>query len=130
MTFYCGGDFPQPELKLQARGTMKNLLDRFDTLITGYSLLLLIGGVIGYIMAGSLASLFMSSIFAILLLSSLFLIRFYPTIGDRSIFTLLALLTLFFAYRWYAVKFMPSGLLCLLTIVIAGFALSWRKKSA
>lgn len=87
----------------------------FNTVITGYSLLLLVGGVVGYFVAGSLASLLMSTFFAIGLLGSLFL-RWY-----KFIFGLLGLLSLFFAYRWYMAKFMPSGLLCLLTLAVLGF---------
>lgn len=105
---------------------MKNM-SRFDTLLTGYSVLLLIGGVAGYLVAGSLASLLMSSIFAILLIGSLFLIRFYPVIGYRTVFSLLGLLSLFFAYRWYTVKFMPSGLLCILTLTILAVSYNWWK---
>lgn len=107
---------------------MKTTMDRFDNIITGYSLLLLVGGVIGYLVAGSLASLLMSSIFAILLIGSLFIIRIYPVAGTKAIFALLSLLAVFFAYRWYTIKFMPSGLLCLSSLVVLGFAYSWRKK--
>lgn len=108
---------------------MKNILDRFDKLITGYSLLLLIGGTVGYFIAGSVASLLMSSIFAILLIGSLFLIRFYPEIGCKSVFALLCALSLFFAYRWATVKFMPSGLLCMLTLTVLWMAYNWRNKA-
>ena len=80
-------------------------MKRFDMLITGYSLILLVGGVIGYMVAGSLASLLMSSIFAILLISSLFWSRFSPEHAANAIFLLLGLLSLFFAYRWYTIKF-------------------------
>ncbi len=103
-------------------------MTRFDNLITGYSLLLLIGGVIGYVIAGSQASLFMSSIFAILLIGSLYLIRVKPTIAYTCIFSLLALLTLFFAYRWYTIKFMPSGMLCILSLVVGSLAYVWKKE--
>lgn len=107
---------------------MKCTMDRFDNIITGYSLILLVGGVIGYLVAGSLASLLMSSIFAILLIGSLFVIRISPQKGTRAILGLLVLLALFFGYRWYTIKFMPSGLLCIASLVVLGFAYSWRKK--
>jgi uncharacterized membrane protein (UPF0136 family) len=108
---------------------MKNVMNRFNAMITGYSLLLLIGGVIGYFVAGSLASLLMSSIFAILLIGSLFLIRLYPTYGSRAVFGLLALLALFFSYRWYTIKFFPSGALTILTLVVLTIAYAWRQKT-
>ena len=103
-------------------------LNRFDVSIVGYSLILLIGGVVGYLVAGSLASLLMSSISTILLIGSLFLIRFFPAMGYRVVYTLLTLLGLFFAYRWYTIKFMPSGLLTLLTVVVLAMAVYWNKK--
>jgi uncharacterized membrane protein (UPF0136 family) len=108
---------------------MKNIMGRFDNLITGYSLLLLIGGTTGYFIAGSIASLLMSSIFAILLIGSLFLIRFYPEKGYKTVFALLCALSLFFAYRWASVKFMPSGLLCILTLGVLWTAYNWRTKT-
>ncbi len=88
-------------------------MNQFGILITGYSLLLLIGGVFGYFMAGSIPSLLMSTIFAILLIGSLFC-RFYKTI-----FALLGVLVIFFAYRWYVGSFMPPGMLCIVTIAVA-----------
>ena len=104
-------------------------MTRFDNLITGYSLLLLIGGVVGYVIAGSHASLFMSSISAILLIGSLYLIRIKPSIAYKCIFSLLSLLTLFFAYRWYSNQFMPSGMLCFLTLAVGLLAYAWKKES-
>ncbi len=105
------------------------MTNRFNAIVTGYSLLLLVGGVIGYVMAGSLASLFMSSIFAILLIGSLFVMRFYPLYGYRAVVAFLSILALFFAYRWISIKFMPSGFLCILTLVILGFAVRLREKA-
>lgn len=93
-------------------------MNRLDGVIVGYSLLLLIGGVIGYVVAGSTASLLMSSLFAALLIGSLFFIRFSPANGYRAVSLLLIALTLFFAYRWYTGKFLPSGLLTLATLAV------------
>lgn len=93
-------------------------MNRRDMLITGYSLILLIGGVIGYFVAGSLASLLMSTIFAILLIGSLFLSRFYASFSNSAILSLLGVLALFFAYRWYVTKFFPSGAICILTVTV------------
>lgn len=87
-------------------------MNRFAILITGYSLLLLIGGVTGYFLAGSIASLLMSTIFAILLIGAIFC-RMYNTI-----FALLGILALFFAYRWGVGNFMPPGMLCILTVAV------------
>lgn len=87
-------------------------------LITGYSLLLLIGGVIGYFVAGSMASLLMSSIFAILLIGSLFFDKIWPDGAFKAVISLLGILILFFAYRWYVTKFFPAGAICVLSTVV------------
>lgn len=105
---------------------MKNL----NTVVTGYSLILLIGGLIGYFIAGSLASVVMSSLFATLLIGSLFFMRLYPAKGAAVLYTLLTALILFFAYRWYMSKFMPSGLLCLLTIATLGISFGIQNKTS
>lgn len=104
-------------------------MSRFDVLITGYSLLLMIGGVTGYIMAGSVSSLLMSAIFAILLLGSLFTMRFFPPTGLGLIYGLLIVLTLFFSYRWYFGKFFPAGMMTLvsLAVFITGYLFNRRK---
>ncbi len=107
---------------------MNKQINRQETVITAYSLLLLIGGVTGYFMAGSFASLIMSTIFAILLIGSLFLGRFYAKAGNKAILSLLTILALFFAYRWYVTKFFPSGAICCLTLLILGVSFLWQKK--
>lgn len=105
-------------------------MNRFDATIIGYSLLLILGGVIGYLAAGSVMSLLMSAISAILLMSSLFIIRLSPIAGYRVTFVLLSVLTLFFAYRWYLTnKFMPSGLITLLSLGVLGFTLYLRARN-
>lgn len=103
-------------------------MKRFDMLITGYSFVILMGGVIGYLMAGSTASLLMSSIFAILLIGALFLLRIWPSFAYRSIYTLLTILAIFFAYRWYQGKFFPSGLLSIATIAFLTVIVYFQKK--
>jgi uncharacterized membrane protein (UPF0136 family) len=92
------------------------MINQFNVLITAYSLLILVGGVIGYFVASSIASLLMSTIFAILLIGSLF-IR-----CRQAVFALLGVLALFFAYRWYMGKFMPSGMMCIVTLAVLAYA--------
>lgn len=104
-------------------------MNRFDLLVTGYSLLLMIGGVIGYLAAGSVTSLLMSAIFAILLIGALFLLRFYPDESAKLIYLLLAALTLFFSYRWYNGKFFPSGAFALLSLFVLLFSLYLQSKN-
>jgi uncharacterized membrane protein (UPF0136 family) len=103
-------------------------MKKFDIVIVGYSLLLLIGGVIGYLVAGSIPSLLMSSLFAALLIGSLFFMRFYPAYGYRAVSFLLIALTFFFAYRWYAGKFLPSGLLTFVTLAALTYTYMMQPK--
>ena len=103
-------------------------MNRFDLLVTGYSLLLMIGGVIGYLAAGSVASLLMSAIFAILLIGALFLMRFYPPEALKAIYLFLSILVLFFGYRWYSGNFLPSGLLSLVSLAVLLFGLYLKTK--
>lgn len=91
------------------------------TLIT-YSVLLAGGGLFGYLKAGSLASLIMSSIFAGLVLLSIFVNKEYPAVGYKATYGLLAFLSVFFLYRTSVTgKFMPAGMLALITLAVIGF---------
>ena len=107
-------------------------MNRFDATIVGYSVILMIGGVIGYLAAGSIVSLLMSAIFSILLILSLFLMRFTPLLGYRCTLLLISLLTLFFAYRWYSGnRFLPAGLMTIISLIIlAATLIDYRKKPA
>lgn len=86
-------------------------------LLIAYSVLLVIGGLIGYFAAGSLASLIMSSGFALLIIGSLFIKHYIPAIGYAITYILLAILSAFFLFRaFHTGKFMPPGLLALISI--------------
>lgn len=104
-------------------------MKRFDLLITAYSFLLLIGGVIGFIVAGSFMSLVMSGSFATMLVGSLYWLQKNQAAGQRAIFLLLSTLILFFGYRWFNGKFMPGGMLFLLTCLVLFTASRWAEKS-
>jgi uncharacterized membrane protein (UPF0136 family) len=81
-----------------------------------YAALLLVGGVIGYLMAGSSASLAMGTACALLfgvLASQKGKMASYATFG------LTLLLLLFFGYRFaLAFKFMPAGLMALVSLLL------------
>ena len=104
-------------------------MNRFNILIVAYSLLLLIGGVIGYFVAGSVMSIVISSIFAILLIGAVFLIPFFPSFSYQLIYTLNLALILFFGYRWYYGKFFPAGLFSIISLVclVSAYCLQRQK---
>lgn len=98
-----------------------------------YGILILIGGIIGHIKAGSQASLAMGLISGLLLLLSsggMFSKKhFKKSVYFALILTLL--LDAFFSYRYMAtMKFMPSGLLALMSLgVIVGLVGTLRRPS-
>lgn len=88
-----------------------------STILWIYIVLLLIGGLIGFLKAGSKASLIASSVSAALLIIASIPSLLQP--GSRQIIieTILALLLVVFAVRLTKTKkFMPSGLMLVLTL--------------
>lgn len=82
-----------------------------------YIVLLFVGGLIGFLKAGSKISLIMSACFAgILILCNVGLMRNQDVADDVSTGVLVFLLV-FFAFRLTkSKKFMPSGLMAILTL--------------
>lgn len=93
-----------------------------------YALLLAAGGLVGYLKAGSKPSLIAGSISALIALAALAL-SFGQ--GDWGVYLGLALavvMNLVFGYR-YAIKtrkFMPSGLLAAVSLVVFAVLALWR----
>ena len=87
---------------------------RPDTVLWIYIVLLVVGGLIGYLKAGSKASLITSSVFAALLILCQIGVIFRPHMAD--IF-LAALLVVFTWRLTKSKKFMPAGMLLVLTVV-------------
>lgn len=86
-----------------------------NILIGGYTLILILGGLVGYLKAGSLLSIISSLVFG-----SLLLIGLYNKSTATLLLTLTALL-LFFAYRWFQTgNFLPAGVLLVLTGLVLG----------
>lgn len=84
-----------------------------------YSLLLFLGGMIGYYKAHSVASIAMGSIFAILLLISGIGILKNSVLAYFSAIGLSLLLTVFFSYRFYMTeKFFPAGMMALISLAV------------
>lgn len=84
-----------------------------QVLLWVYIALLIAGGLMGLIKAGSKASIIASSIFAAVL--ALFALDLIPF---RYCWTVLAFLLLFFGMRFSkSKKFMPNGMMAILTLV-------------
>jgi uncharacterized membrane protein (UPF0136 family) len=78
-----------------------------------YSILLEAGGMMGFIKAGSKASVIASTVFAVIIF--LFIFNVLPI---AYVWTVLAFLMLFFGMRFAkGKKFMPNGMMLILTIV-------------
>jgi uncharacterized membrane protein (UPF0136 family) len=80
-----------------------------------YIVLLLAGGLIGFLKAGSKASLIMSATFAVLLGLFQFVIPGMALVVNLLLVTLL----IFFGMRFVkGKKFMPAGLMTIVTVII------------
>ncbi|MCI0748501.1 MAG: TMEM14 family protein [Verrucomicrobia subdivision 3 bacterium] len=83
------------------------------TILWIYIVLLMTGGLVGYFKAGSKASLVASSAFAAVLILCAIRVIFQPYVAD----IVLAVLLVFFAHRLTkSKKFMPNGLMVVLTL--------------
>jgi len=84
-----------------------------NTILWIYIVLLLVGGLIGFFKAGSKVSLIMSAVFAAALVLCAVNVIFQPNVADL----LMAALIVVFAMRLAKTrKFMPAGLMLLVTI--------------
>ena len=96
---------------------------------TAYSVLLLIGGVMGYATAGSLPSLIMGTTFAVLLGIAAFGMYKGCNFSRIGATVLLAVLFVFFSYRFLTTyKFFPPGIVALLSLGLL-FCLLFCKKT-
>jgi uncharacterized membrane protein (UPF0136 family) len=83
-----------------------------------YIILLLVGGLIGFFKAKSKVSLISSSVFAAILVLAVLPGVFQPAFARNLVNVIMALLLVVFAIRLAKTKkFMPSGLMLVLTIV-------------
>ena len=89
-----------------------------NTLLWIYIVLLLIGGMIGYYKAKSHVSLYMSVGFAVALIICALPGILDATFAHNTINVLMAVLLVVFAIRWVKTKkFMPAGLMLVLTVI-------------
>ena len=97
-------------------------------LIILYGLIILAGGIIGHIKAGSTASLISGLFFGVLLIASGIGMIKESVLAYFSGIVLLAVLLIFFCYRFYiTAKFMPPGMLALVTLAVM-VGMLFRKK--
>lgn len=87
--------------------------------IACYALILLIGGLIGYLKTGSLPSIVMSGGFTLLFIGCSILIWRENHLAYHIAVALLFFLLLFFGYRYFmTLKLMPGGMMMLVTAVL------------
>ena len=93
-----------------------------------YGIIILIGGVIGHLKAGSAASLIMGTSFGVLLILSSFGIFRDHLFPAYSALLLTLILDAFFTYRWlFSLKFIPSGLLAVISLIVLFLLVSLMK---
>lgn len=103
-------------------------MNLYNVSLFAYSVLMIIGGYFGH-RAGSSISLITSVTAGLALVFLWFLSQMGQSWGDAAINTILAILGIFFAYRFAITgKFMPGGLMLVLTIIMFVIALL-RSKS-
>lgn len=84
-----------------------------------YGLIVIAGGIMGYIKASSTASVVMGSVFGFLLLLSALGIMGKWTFPAYIAILLTLVLDAFFTYRWlFSFKFMPAGLMSIISTVV------------
>lgn len=94
-----------------------------------YGLLILIGGVIGHFKANSVASLVAGTLFGILAIACAILIYNDVSWGYLAGVILTLFLLLFFLYRFsLSYRFMPAGLMVLLSFVMILIQFFWRRR--
>lgn len=98
-------------------------------IVLTYALIVFLGGIFGYVKAGSVPSLVMGVSFAAILGISAFIMSNGKKYGFSIAFAATAILTAFFLYRFLVTyKFMPAGLMCLISVAVLCWLLTnWKK---
>lgn len=110
-------------------GAEENSMKRNGLFVALYALLVLVGGLIGYLKAHSVISLYMSSMSSALLLISALLLFFQKRSGLLIAIGIILVLDGFFTFRWVQTgSFLPSGLFSVLsTVLLLVLALRGKK---
>jgi uncharacterized membrane protein (UPF0136 family) len=95
-------------------------MSQFENIVFwSYVVLLLIGGLIGFFTAGSKVSLITSAVAAALLILTRLRGVFEPSFGRTLASVIMVVLLVVFAFRLTkSKKFIPSGLMLVLTLVV------------
>ena len=95
-----------------------------------YGMLILVGGIIGYVKAQSIASLVMGGGCAAVAMASGWGILTQHAAGRISALALSIVLLAFFGYRFMnSGNFMPAGFMALLSVLVIGMLAIGHKKS-
>lgn len=87
-----------------------------------YALVLMIGGLIGFLKAGSLASLLTATFFTAALIKCGISVKQSNPYAYNMSLVMLSLLLVFFIFRFISTyKFMPSGLAAILTFSVLAY---------
>ena len=117
-------------LKQETEELMQAKTKKTTWIVFSYALLILVGGIIGYVQSASKASLISGIAFGSLLLISAGLMFQRKQIGTWMALFLSVILEVFFTWRFAkTLHFFPSGLLSLISlVVIILVALKVRKR--
>ena len=95
----------------------------------GYAVFLLVGGLMGYLMAGSLMSLGVSTVLALLLFWSGYELSQDNPVAYRATIGLLIAILAFFSYRFFLTfKMFPPGVMALVTLAVLGLLIYLKEK--
>lgn len=99
-------------------------------LVTCYSMLLLVGGIIGFLTANSIASLLTSGSIAIILLVTAFFTAQKKKGAYETAMAVTALVSVFFLYRFlHTYKFAPGGIMAIISCAFLVYLLiGWNKE--
>ncbi len=95
-----------------------------------FGILMIAGGVVGYVKAGSVASIIAGSITGVLLLVAAFLLPEHRAIGLATAFIISLLLAAQFVPKFMRTgKVMPAGMMSILSVVgVIAAIVAWVKK--
>jgi len=93
-----------------------------SVLVLFYAILVLTGGIIGYVKAGSLASIGMSGTIAAILIACAWGIYQNNLLAFYGAFACTAFLSAFFMYRFFLTfNFMPAGMMLIISLLFLAF---------
>ncbi len=102
-------------------------MNKISWLVIAYGILLIIGGITGYVISHSPASLIAGSLFGLLAIASGIGINAQVKFASYAALALTVILSCFFTYRFFlSYKFLPAGLMVVLSLLLFITLLSSR----